>query len=63
MADTIYAGNLTRPHWAGANSDTDIHLEVYQNEVDTAFQYSAIFTGLSAQRSTAERSNVYRIDL
>lgn len=62
MADTIYQGNLTRPHWGGANSDTDIHLEVYQNEVDTAFQYSAIFTGLSAQRSTAERSNVYRID-
>lgn len=62
MADNIYAGNLTRPHWGGANSDTDIHLEVYQNEVDTAFQYSAIFTGLSAQRSTAERSNVYRID-
>lgn len=62
MADTIYAGNLTRPHWGGANSDVDIHLEIYQNEVDTAFQYSAIFTGLSAQRSTAERSQTYRID-
>ncbi len=62
MANTDYAGALTRPHWGGANSDVDIHLEVYQNEVDTAFQYSAIFTGMSAQRSTAERSNTYRID-
>ena len=62
MADTPYASALTRPHWGGAGSDVDIHLEVYQNEVDTAFQYSAIFTGLSAQRSTAERSNTYRID-
>lgn len=62
MAGTPYASALTRPHWGGAGSDVDIHLEVYQNEVDTAFQYSAIFTGLSAQRSTAERSNTYRID-
>ena len=62
MADTIYQGNLSRPHWGGPNSDADIHLEVYQNEVDTAFQYSAIFTSLAAQRSTAERSNTYRID-
>ena len=62
MADTTWAGALTRPHWGGADSDNDIHLEVYQNEVDTAFQYSAIFTGLSTQRSTAHRSNTYRID-
>lgn len=62
MAATDYASALTRPHWGGADSDVDIHLEVYQNEVDTAFQYSAIFTSLSAQRSTAARSNTYRID-
>lgn len=62
MAATEYAGNLTRPHWGGADSDVDIHLEVYQNEVDTRFQYQAIFLGLSTQRSTADRSNTYRID-
>lgn len=62
MANTAYAGNLTRPHWGGADSDVDIHLEVYQNEVDTRFQYQAIFLGLSTQRSTADRSNTYRID-
>ena len=62
MADTAYTGNLTRPHWGGAASDVDIHLEVYQNEVDSRFQYQAIFLGLSTQRSTADRSNTYRID-
>lgn len=62
MADTAYTGNLTRPHWAGAASDVDVHLEVYQNEVDTRFNYQAIFLGLSTQRSTADRSNTYRID-
>lgn len=62
MADTDYTGNLTRPHWGGASSDVDIHLEVYQNEVDSRFQHQAIFTGLSSQRSVADRSNTYRID-
>lgn len=62
MAATAYAGNLTRPHWGGSASDVDIHLEVYQNEVDTRFQYQALFLGLSSQRSVADRSNTYRID-
>lgn len=62
MADTAYTGNLTRPHWGGASSDVDIHLEVYQNEVDSRFQYQAMFTSLSSQRSVADRSNTYRID-
>lgn len=62
MANTDYAGNLTRPHWGGAASDVDIHLEVYQNEVDSRFQYRALFMSLSSQRSVADRSNTYRID-
>lgn len=62
MANTDYAGNLTRPHWGGAASDVDIHLEVYQNEVDSRFQYQALFMSLSSQRSVADRSNTYRID-
>lgn len=59
---TPYASDLTRVHWAGPDSDKDIHLEIYQNEVDSSFHYTALFTSLSAQRSTAERSNTYRID-
>lgn len=62
MADTIYNGNSTRPHWGGAQSDVDIHLEIYDNEVDSRFQYQALFLGLSQQRSVADRSNTYRID-
>lgn len=62
MANTAYTGNSTRPHWGGASSDVDIHLEVYQNEVDSRFEYQALFLGLSSQRSTADRSNTYRID-
>lgn len=62
MADTIYAPNISRPHWGGAQSDVDIHLEIYDNEVDSRFQYQALFLGLSQQRSVADRSNTYRID-
>lgn len=62
MPATSWATALTRPHWAGAGADVDQHLEVYNNEVDTRFQYNAIFRSLSAQRSVADRSNTYRID-
>lgn len=62
MANTPYAGNSTRPMWGGAQSDVDIHLEIYDNEIDSRFQYQAIFLGLSSQRSVADRSNTYRID-
>lgn len=62
MAGTAHAGNSTRIHWGGAQSDTDIHLEVYKNQVDTAFQYNALFTHLSTQRTTVPNSNNYRID-
>lgn len=62
MAATVYAGNTTKPHMGGANSEVDIHLEIYHNEVDTRFQYDSIFLGLSSQRSVAGQSNTYRID-
>lgn len=62
MADTIYKDALTRPMWGGPTSSDDIHLEIYQNEVDSRFQYQAIFLGLSSQRSVADRSNTIRID-
>ena len=62
MADTVWKSALTRPHWAGANATVDEHLEIYDGEVETRFQYYAIFLGLSAQRSVADRSNTYRID-
>lgn len=61
MANTDYSATLTRPHW-GSNAQTDIHIEMYKGEVDTAFGYQAIFKGLSQQRSVAPNTNTYRID-
>lgn len=62
MANTAYQGNLSRNHWAGPASDTDIHLEIYKSEVDSRFEYQALFLGLSSQRSVQNQSNTYRID-
>lgn len=62
MADTPYKAANTRIHWAGANADTDIHLEMYQNIVDTKFEYRSLFRGLVPSRSTADRSNTVRLD-
>lgn len=59
---TTYQPNTTRPHWSGANSDKDDHLELYTGIVDSRFQYTQIFQGLSAQRSTESRSNTIRLD-
>lgn len=51
-----------RPHYGGATSTVDQHLEIYEGVVDTVFKYSQNFQSWSAQKSTAERSNNYRID-
>lgn len=59
---TNYQPNTTRPHWSGADSDKDDHLELYTGIVDSRFQYTQIFQGLSAQRSTESRSNTIRLD-
>jgi hypothetical protein len=62
MANTAYTGNLTRPHWGGPNSDADIHLEVFDGALDTAFQYNAFFRANSTFISVNDRSNTARID-
>lgn len=62
MANTDWAATISRPHWGGASANTDIHLEVYDSEVDSKFQYTAIFRGLALQKSVADRSNTYRFD-
>lgn len=62
MADTPYVPNLTRPHWGGPASDADIHLEVFDGALDTAFQYNAFFRANSTFISVNDRSNTARID-
>lgn len=64
MAQTPYAAAnaLTRPHWGGPNSDADIHMEVFDGALDTAFQYESFFRSNSTFISVADRSNTARID-
>jgi len=58
----IYVPNNARPHWGGALSDQDQHLELYTGIVDSEFLYTQIFTAFSAQRSTESRTNTIRLD-
>lgn len=62
MANTAYTGNLTRPHWGGPNSDADIHLEVFDGALDSAFMYNAFFRSNSTFIAVNDRSNTARID-
>jgi len=63
MADNFYTPNQYRPHWGGANSDNDIHLEVYDRDVQTQFIYNSIFrSGLTNFKSVANQSNTWRGD-
>ena len=62
MADTAYTAGLTRPHWGGPNSDADIHLEVFEGSIDTAFVYNAFFRANSTFIPVNDRSNTARID-
>lgn len=59
---TAYAGNTTRPHWGGAASDQDQHLEMYDGIRDSRFMYTSQFVSLSAQRSVNNNTNNYRFD-
>ena len=59
---TAYATTSTRPHWGGAASDIDQHLEKYDGIRDSKFEFTSQFVALSAQRSVADETNNYRFD-
>lgn len=59
---THYVPNTTKPHWGGANSDIDQHLEKYDGWRDSKFLYNSQFVALSAQKSVADETNTYRFD-
>lgn len=59
---TQYVPNTTKPHWGGAASDIDQHLEKYDGWRDSKFLYTSQFVGLSNQKSVANETNVYRFD-
>lgn len=53
---------LTRPQWAGANADVDVHIEAYQGDVDRAFAYNSYFHGKVAPKDVSGSSNTWRGD-
>lgn len=61
---TSYAANNTRPHWAGAAADLDIHIEAYEGDIDQSFAAESIFrtSGLTNFKSVQDYSNTWRGD-
>ena len=59
---TPYSGSSFRPHWGGAASDEDIHLELYDRDVQTQFMYDSIFRRFTSFKSAQNQSNTWRGD-
>lgn len=64
MANTAYAANLARAHWAGAAADRDIHLEAYEGDIEGSFRVESMFRsmGLTKFKSVQGRTNTWRGD-
>jgi len=65
MADpTPMAAAQTRNWWAGPDADTDVHIEVYEGQIDASFQYNSIFRSgnLTTFKGVQGRSNTWRGD-
>lgn len=64
MAQTPYAPVQTRPDWAGANADLDIHIEAYEGSIDGSFRVESMFRsdGLTTFKSVESQSNTWRGD-
>lgn len=62
MANGQNFSPTTRPHWGGAASTVDQHLEIYEGMVDTAFNFTQLFSKWSSQKNVQDKSNNYRVD-
>lgn len=64
MAASYNAAALSKNHWAGANADVDIHIEVYEAGIEGSFVVESIFrsSGLTAFKSVENSSNTWRGD-
>jgi len=58
------AGQLTRTWWAGANADTDIHIEAYEGDIEGSFRAESLFraSGLTNFKSVQNQTNTWRGD-
>lgn len=63
MSNTAYAGSSYRPHWAGEASNDDIHLEVFDHDIQTVLEHKSLFLSekLSSYKPLSN-SNTYRGD-
>lgn len=65
MADPVYNADVqTRPWWAGADADQDIHIEAYEGDVEGSFKVESIFRSMNLTRfkSVMHQSNTWRGD-
>ncbi|HVH93236.1 MAG TPA: hypothetical protein VM783_17865 [Candidatus Acidoferrum sp.] len=64
MANTPHQPTMSRAHWAGTNSDLDVHLEVYEGEIEGSFRVESLFrsSGLTNYKTVSGRSNTWRGD-
>lgn len=64
MAKYEGALQLTRPHWAGLDADNDIHLEIFDGDVQVAFGRDSLFqsNGWSHTVDLEGKSNTHRIE-
>jgi len=64
MTATAQAAVITRPHWGGASSDQDIHLEIYEGAIEGSFKVESMFrsSGLTTFKSVGNQSNTWRGD-
>ena len=62
MSQVPNIGLNTRPHFAGAQANTDIHLELYDGRVEHLFNYNATFMQFSPQVTVTNNTNTYRLD-
>lgn len=61
---TIYQPTLSRAHWAGADADRDIHIELYEGSIDGSFRVESLFRSmnLTTWKPVTGRSNTWRGD-
>lgn len=64
MTDVYNKAALTRTWFAGADADTDIHIEAYEGDIDGSFRVDSLFrnSGLTNFKSVQNQTNAWRGD-
>lgn len=64
MTDVYNKAALTRPGYAGAGADVDIHIEAYEGDIEGSFLVESMFrqSGLTSFKSVNNATNTWRGD-